>query len=220
MKFKPMSPEVILSGLAMLMVLAALVPHVPAAPADDYEVWADCGAQPPPELRISLPSAGGFVDLGSSVKHAGVEWKALQFTQDSEIPATVPAGKYLRGLIGDDWPAGTMDVFRGHHAAQLAGVEIDGALVEVTRSCMPDPGARDGAFAIYNVWPRFNKPGAHTLRYFWQPKRPFYFRHPSFVSDEFGGRRVFVQQEERGDAPLDGTLTLTYLIKVVPSVGN
>jgi hypothetical protein len=186
-----------------------------AAAAADSELWPSCAERPPAELRQRLPlGAEGFVDAGFTVNHAGAEWKALQFTSDREIAAEVRVGSYLRGLIGDDWPANTVDVTTELHAGRLVAVEIDGTLINVTPECLLDLSSDDGELAIYNIWPRFNTTGPHTLKYIWEQKRAFYFVHPfAPADDEFQGRRVFVPGEVSGD-PLDGLMIVTYSLTV------
>jgi hypothetical protein len=187
-----------------------------------YELWPSCDSLPDfseveflPIFTPSEPTA--FVDLGTlKVEHAGQVWKALQFTRDKSLNVTVPAGKWLAGLLGDEWPPDTVNAFGELHAGRLEALLVDGNETKVTPACIF--AAPDGSFAIYNVFVRYITTGAHELRYVWRQRRTFYFVYPFTVlgiPDPAGldGRRVFLPGEIMG-SDLDGDMVLTYNLTV------
>ena len=215
---------VVTVALIGLVITGRRALPVQAEPA--YEFWPSCNALPPEGeqefLPIFLPGEEeGFVDLGQlSVQHGGQNWKAMQFTRDKDFGATtVPVGKWVLGVAGDEWPAGTVNVQQEMLATRMVAWEIDGHRYDVNPSCFLNLSSSDGGFGLYNVWARFNAPGAHTLRIILQQIRDFYFVYPfDFlgVTDPFGldGRRVFVRGEVSGD-DLDGFLIHRYDLNVV-----
>ena len=134
-----------------------------------------------------------------------------------KVTVTVPAGKWLFGLQGDDWPPGTVDAFNEMHSVRLESIEIDGRPVKLNPSdILTVPGH---SFAVYNVYPRFNVHGQHTIVYRWRGRSANYFVIPFDVlgfPDPLGldGRRVFVPGEIDG-VTLDGAMSLSYSVTVV-----
>lgn len=215
-----------LGVMSIVLCLMIGIPGGPAAANAQYELWPSCTTLPDfaeveflPIFTPSEPPA--FVDLGSlTVQHAGKTWKALQFTRDKSLDATVSVNKWLFGLAGDEWPAGTVDVFKELHAGRLESVDIDGKSVKVNPSCLLDLSSQDGSFAVYVVLLKFTSPGVHTLKYRWRQRRAFYFVYPFDVLNipdpaELNGRRVFLGGETVGD-PVDGDLVLNYNVTVTP----
>jgi hypothetical protein len=228
-------------SLSLLFVLLALAGGIPAASADPpFEIWRDKrGELPPFDQIVFLPifradEPVSFVDLGNlEVSRGGKQWKALQFTRDKQfddasdcndpsICVTVPVGKYLFGLLGDEWPPNTVNPLEELAATRLVALEIDGITIPVSQSdIVASVSPKSGGFAIYNVFPRFNTPGAHTLKYIWNQRKMFFFVYPYDVIGipdpfpQYEGRRVFVQEAD-GDMPLDGQMVLSYSLTVVP----
>jgi hypothetical protein len=220
--------------LTLALFTAACAPDAPTAPEVDvpaalsrsasgtgWEVWADRATIPWDEvtfLPIFTPDeTPAFVDLGTNVSHGGTEWRALQYQRDKALAVTVPLNSYLFGPLGDEWPSGTVDAVAELHAVRLVAIEIDGTRIDVEPSSILDLSG-DRAVAVYNVLPRFTAPGQHTIRYFWQQKRAFYFVYPFAVlgfPDPLGmeGRRVFVAGERVGN-PIDGMIVLSYDLTV------
>ena len=190
-----------------------------------FELWATRGALPPEGQIEFLPlflatETPGFVDTGDVVTHAGKTHKALQYTRDKELTATIPINKYLVGPIGDEWPAGSVNPFDELHAARLEAVDIDGVRVKVTPSDILDLSSAEGSFALYTILPRFTTTGQHTLVYSWRQVRNFYFTYPYAAvgmtdpDPVHEGRRVFVAGESAG-TDLDGLMTVRYTLNVV-----
>jgi hypothetical protein len=190
-----------------------------------FDVWREKDTLPPFDQIVFLPiflpnEEPGFVDLGGlSVTSGGVEWKALQFTRDKQFDVTVPVGKYLFGLVGDEWPPATVDPLEELWATRLISIEIDGTKITVNHHDLTDLSSAEGSAAIFNVFPRFLTPGNYTLKYTWIQHRPFFFVYPYEVigipdpSPAFEGRRVFVP-ETVGDT-LDGKMVLSYNVTVI-----
>ena len=207
----------------MAIPLLACLPAGIAQPA--YDLWPDRHSLPSFDQVVFLPiflppEPIFFVDLGgTTVMHMNKEWRALQFTRDKEFSLTVPSGKYLFGLIGDDWPPNTVDPRQELSATRLVEIEIDGNTIPVNQSFLQDFTTGKSTFLIYNILPRFLTPGAHTLKYRWRQVTLFYFIYPYEIVFGFpdpyglGGRRVFLP-ETVGDAPLDGSMTLSYALTV------
>ena len=130
-----------------------------------------------------------------------------------------PSGA-LAGIIGDDWPANSVDVRAEMLAYQVVGMEVDGVRHQITPSCLRvfDFGD-DGVLGVYNAWVRFSAAGQHTLKIVTRQVREFYFVYPfDFfgIPDPLGldGRRVFVRGEVVGDSPFDGQIIHDYVLNV------
>lgn len=224
-----------LAVLATLVVLLA----VGSARAADWELWSDKTQMPPGDQLEGLPIiqtgenvAYIWVDLGDqTLEKDGVKYKALQMTRDQKFTATVPVGRYLIGLVGNIYPAGTVDLMAMTAAMTLVSVEIDGTPVPIDPSYILfakdlfGPGQDVG---LYNVFPRFTKPGIHTYVQRFKQVDPFFWVEPyaaekasgctdcGYVQDpwpEFAGQYVWVP-EQVGD-PVDGDIVYEYTLTVV-----
>jgi hypothetical protein len=211
-------------GLAVAAMLFGTMVVRPAAHGFQrgFEFWSSCTSLPDFADVEFLPiftdsETPGFVDLGSLAVHRnGLKWKALQFTRDKAFDITVPAGKWLFGLLGDEWPAGTVDVIQELRSGRLESIEVDGWNFWIRPDCLLDLSSEEGTFAMYVVLPKFTKPGYHSLKYRWAQRRSFFFIYPYAAlgtTDPFGldGRRVFLGGETVGNR-LDGQMVLKYRV--------
>ena len=196
--------------------LPSIVPSFSkAGSGKGWDIWPDRTTVPWSQVTF-LPvfttnETPGFVDLGYNLRHAGAQWRAMQFTHTKSFALTVPVNSYLFGLLGDDWPPNTVNAVDEIHAGRLIAIEIDGTRIEVNPSSILDLSGT-GSTAIYDVLPRFTTAGRHTLKYVWQQERSFYFTIPFDPGTPdplgLGGRRVFVAGED------DETMVLSYKLVV------
>lgn len=215
------------SMLASVAVIAAAANPAPlAAEPATWELWSSCDELPDFTEVEFLPiflegEPFAFVDLGGETRRKhGLEHYALQFTRDKTFELEVPVGKWLFGLLGDEWPADTVDVLEELRAIRLVRLEVDGEVVNVRPSCVVDLSSEEGALALYSVLPRFLEPGSHHLRFVWRQVKDFFFTYPYDVIGledpypDYEGRRVFPRGEHVGE-DLDGDLILHYELTVV-----
>jgi hypothetical protein len=213
------------------------------ATAADWELWPDKNATPPNDQMVGLPIVpeGGniviavetdsswiIIDVHQTLEKDGQQYKALQWFQDTEFTATVPAGKWLIGLLGIIYPMEVhMDVMAQAAAMNLVAVEIDGTTIPIDASNLFGPGPVIGPEAAnfadwesggYSVFPRFNTPGPHTYVQKFQYQNFYYVEcyeacGAADPSPEFEGRRVLVP-EQIGN-PVDGYVVFKYNLNVV-----
>lgn len=222
--------------MAILAACAVLL-AAGTARAADWDLWPDKTQMPPDDQQVGLPivpsgestvtavetdSSWMFVDVHQTLEKDGQQYKAIQFFQDSEFETTVPVGKYLVGLIGTFYPAGTVDAMAMAASWDLVSLEIDGTVVPIDRSYLalrkeyPFAG---NDLAFYSVFPRFNTPGTHTYVQRFRPETFFYIEYYDASqgqvdpTPEFERRRVSIP-EQIGN-PVDGDVVFKYTLAVV-----
>jgi hypothetical protein len=193
--------------IAVAMALAAARPH--AAPArtsdeDGFELWSDCRTLPDDFslLPVYLPSEPrGFVDLGRNEPIGALTFHALQYTRDKDFGQwPIKAGRWYGGMGLSSWPVRTVNAGQVLESFRVTAWQVDGALFPVDPGCIQVVQTDEVQMAWYNMWVRFNAPGAHTLKIFSRQVAPFVFTDPLAASagfDPFGldGRRVFLKEE-------------------------
>lgn len=222
--------------IAMLVACAVLL-VAGTTRAADWELWPDKTQMPPDDQTVGLPivptgenivttvmetdSSWISIDVHQTLEKDGQQYKAIQLFQDSEFAATVPVGKYLIGLIGTFYPAGTVDAMALTTSWNLVSLEVDDTVIPIDRSYLalrkefPFAG---NDLAFYSVFPRFNTPGTHTYVQRFRPETFFYVEYYDASqgqvdpTPEFERRRVLIP--EKIGNPVDGDVVFKYTLTV------